>query len=272
MEGGTNLRQGASGANLTIKVPFGTLVKDTESGHTLHDFTLDNSTWKACKGGKAGLGNDSFKTPTNQAPNICSLGHPGQKLTVELELKLIADIGLVGMPNAGKSTLMKSLTKADVKIGAYPFTTLVPNLGYIECEDYSQILIADIPGIIENAHQSKGLGLEFLKHIERTSALLFVVDTSGDERRDPFNDFLVLRNELGSYDLDMLERPYLVALNKADTPKSSEHIKDFRSQFRGNPEQLYVVSAKEQWGLDAFSESLRRFRQPKKLPVLEKKK
>lgn len=257
-EGGTNLRQGASGAKLTIKVPFGTLVKDAESGQILHDFTPDDPTWIACKGGKGGLGNNYFKTSTNRAPNKCTPGRPGQELELELELKLIADIGLVGMPNAGKSTLMGAITKAHVKIGAYPFTTLVPNLSYVECEDYSRILVADIPGIIENAHQNKGLGLEFLKHIERTSALVFVIDTSGEEGRDPFDDFSVLRNEIGAYDPDMLERPYLIALNKADTPTSAEHIENFRSKFKGKPEQLRVISAKEQVGLEAFVESLRK--------------
>jgi len=256
MEGGTNLRQGRSGEKLIIKVPFGTLVNDPETGNILHDFTHDQPKWVACKGGKGGLGNNHFKTSTNRAPNKCTMGKPGEELEVELVLKLIADIGLVGMPNAGKSTLMTSITKAHVKIGAYPFTTLSPNLSYVQCEDYSRILVADIPGIIENAHLNKGLGIEFLKHIERTSALVFVIDASGSEDRDPFEDYSILRKEIGAYNPDLLEKPFVVALNKIDCVESSEHINSFKERFEGSPDQLFPISAKDKKGLGAFVEAL----------------
>lgn len=265
VEGGTNLRRGASGPKLTIKVPFGTLVKNADTGKILHDLTHEEPTWTACKGGKGGLGNNFFKTSTNRAPNKRTLGRSGEDLHVELELKLIADIGLVGMPNAGKSTLMNAITKARVKIGDYAFTTLTPNLSYVECDDYLRILVADIPGIIENAHKNKGLGLEFLKHIERTSALVYVIDASGEEDRCPLEDFNILRKEIAAFDPIMLRRPYLVALNKADTVTSAEHIKNFQNRFNGHPDQIQIISAKEQLGLSILIKSLRKL-----LPVKNK--
>lgn len=267
MEGGTNLRQGRSGEALTLDVPFGTLVKDAKTGLILHDFTEENPKWIACLGGKGGKGNNFFKTSTNRAPSKCTPGKFGEELEVELELKLIADIGLVGMPNAGKSTLMGGITKAHVKIGAYPFTTLHPNLSYVECEDYSRILVADIPGIIENAHQNKGLGLAFLKHIERTSALVFVLDASGIEERDPYEDFTILRNEMGSYNPELLEKPFIVALNKADCIESKEPIEQFQKRFSERPDQIFVLSAKEKIGLTGFIEALRKLSLAKEIPA-----
>ena len=161
-----------------------------------------------CRGGKGGKGNDHFKSPTNQAPNICTKGQEGEELNVELELKLIADVGLVGFPNAGKSTLLSNLAHVKVKIAAYPFTTLHPNLGFIQLEDYSRIFIADIPGIIEGAHDNRGLGFEFLRHIERTKLLIFILDASGIDGRNPTDDFKVLKDEMASYNPEMLNRPF----------------------------------------------------------------
>ena len=183
--GGSNNRQGKNGKDLVLKVPCGTLVKDMTTGEILHDFTADKEEFVLCRGGKGGKGNDCFKSPTNQAPNYCTEGTEGGQVKVELELKLIADVGLVGFPNAGKSTLISALADVKVKIAPYPFTTLQPNLGFIQCEDYSRIYIADIPGIIEGAHQNRGLGFEFLRHIERTRLLLFVLDASGIDGRNP---------------------------------------------------------------------------------------
>ncbi|MDN3506996.1 MAG: GTPase ObgE [Simkaniaceae bacterium] len=259
MPGGVNLRQGKSGAHLIIKVPFGTLVKDSETGEILHDFTPEDSKWIACEGGKGGKGNNFFKTSTNRAPNRCTEGTLGQEKEFELELKLIADVGLVGMPNAGKSTLMTKITHAHVKIGAYPFTTLTPNLSYIQCEDYTRILVADIPGILENAHKNKGLGLEFLKHIERTSSLIFVVDVfPEEEERTALNDFNILRKELEAYNPSMLEKTFAVALNKCDKPGAEEKIAAFKKDYPFDPSTLFVISAKEEEGLSSLIESMRR--------------
>lgn len=247
--GGSNNKQGRSGQNLILKVPCGTLVKDARTGELLHDFTLDKQQWEICKGGKGGRGNDSFKTPTNRAPNIFTEGREGESQKVELELKLIADVGLVGFPNAGKSTLISALADVKVKIAPYPFTTLQPNLGFIACEDYVRIYIADIPGIIEGAHRNRGLGFEFLRHIERTKLLIFMLDASGIDGRNPVHDYQVLRAEIEAYNPLMHERPFLVALNKIDAEEAREHIKEFHKAFKFNPGTLFEISAEQGDGL-----------------------
>lgn len=250
--GGTKRCKGRSGKDLILKVPCGTLVKDAETGQVLYDFGKEEATWTACLGGRGGLGNACFKNSRNRAPNIATPGKPGEELELELELKLIADVGLVGMPNAGKSTLMSAITHTEVKIGAYPFTTLRPNLSYVQCEDYTRILIADIPGIIRGASQDKGLGLAFLRHIERTSKLVFVIDISGIEERDPFEDYLALREEIKNYSPTMLEKPFLVALNKTDVEGSTEHLNAFKSKYPFPKSTLLEISAQEKRGLSAL--------------------
>jgi GTP-binding protein len=263
--GGINLRQGRSGTHLKIKVPFGTLVKDPETGEILHDFTEESPIWIACEGGKGGKGNNFFKTSRNRAPNRCTEGTLGLERSLELELKLIADVGLVGMPNAGKSTLMSKITKARVKVGAYPFTTLSPNLSYVECDDYSRILVADIPGLIENAHLNKGLGIAFLKHIERTSSLLFVLDICPDEEgRDALSDFAVLQNELKAYSPTMLEKSFVVVLNKCDKPGAEEQIAAFKKAYPYDPSTLLAISAQEEEGLGRVVELMRSLTQAPK--------
>jgi GTPase len=247
--GGTNQKQGHSGDDLILSVPCGTLVKDVETREVLFDFTEKGQELPICRGGRGGKGNVCFKSPTNQAPNICTEGTLGETREVELELKLIADIGLIGMPNAGKSTLMSKITHVPVKIAAYPFTTLSPNLSYIQCEDYSRILVADIPGIIKDAHLDKGLGLSFLKHIERTSALVFVVDISGFEERNPFEDFMILQEELKMYDPELLKKPFLVALNKIDAEGAQEQALNFRSRSTFDPSLIFEISALEEQGI-----------------------
>lgn len=250
--GGSNNRQGRNGRDLILPVPCGTLVKDSETGEILHDFTKDGEEWVACQGGRGGRGNDSFKTPTNRAPNTCTPGREGETMQVELELKLIADVGLVGFPNAGKSTLITALTKVRVRIAPYPFTTLQPNIGYMEGEDFVRIFIADIPGIIEGAHRNKGLGFEFLRHIERTKLLIFVLDAAGIDGRDPAQDFAVLREELQKYNPEMLERPFLVVLNKCDEPDSSQKIKEFKKKYKLDSAKLYKISALDGTGVPAL--------------------
>lgn len=240
--GGSNNCQGRKGRDLILKVPCGTLVKDSKTGELLHDLTEDGQRLILCKGGKGGKGNDTFKTPTNRAPNICTEGTEGESCEVEFELKLIADVGLVGFPNAGKSTLISVLADMKVKIAAYPFTTLQPNIGFIQ-RDGARIFIADIPGIIEGAHRNKGLGFEFLRHIERTKLLLFVLDASGIDGRTPSDDFRILRQELASYNEEMPKRPYLIVLNKIDTEESVTNVKEFKKQFKKETSRIYEVSA-----------------------------
>lgn len=242
-DGGSNCRQGRGGTDLILKVPCGTLVKDAHTGDILHDFTEAGERWVLCEGGKGGRGNDSFKTPTHRAPAICTEGKPGQTRHVELELKLIADVGLVGFPNAGKSTLISTLAGLRVKVAAYPFTTLQPNLGFIELDNYQRIYLADIPGIIEGASHNRGLGLEFLRHVERTKLLIFVLDASGIDGRTPSHDFAVLREEIGAYNAELLDRPYLVALNKIDTEESQSNIEQFCKDFQLPQHTLFKISA-----------------------------
>lgn len=255
-DGGSNNRSGRNGKDLILKVPLGTLVKNSATGDILHDFTRNKERWVLCKGGKGGRGNESFKTPTRQAPNMCTPGKPGEMHHIELELKLLADVGLVGFPNAGKSTLIASLAGLRVKVAAYPFTTLQPNLGFIELGNYRRIYIADIPGIIEGASENKGLGLEFLRHIERTKLLLYILDASGIDGRNPSHDFKVLRKELEAYNPELLNRPYLVVLNKIDTEASEEHVKQFCKDFPLPPHALLKISASYGIGLDLLVETI----------------
>lgn len=254
VQGGPNLRQGKRGEPLVIKVPCGTLVKRADTKELLFDFTEENQVFEVCKGGKGGRGNDSFKTPTRQAPNFCTPGRDGEELEIELELKLIADVGLVGFPNAGKSTLLNTLARGKAKTGAYPFTTLHPHLGFIETPSFQRIYIADIPGIIEGASNAKGLGLEFLRHIERTSLLLFMLDASGIDGRNPTDDFATLQNELKSYSEELLDRPYLIVLNKIDDDASEENIKIFKQKHPA--EEPILISAVIGEGVDALKDRL----------------
>ncbi|MBS4164470.1 GTPase Obg [Candidatus Protochlamydia amoebophila] len=255
-DGGGNCRQGKNGTDLILKVPCGTLLKDAKSGKVIHDFVEDKERFVLCKGGRGGRGNDSFKTPTHQAPNICTEGTLGEIHHIELELKLIADVGLVGFPNAGKSTLISSLAGLRVKVAAYPFTTLQPNLGFIELDNYKRIYIADIPGIIEGASHNRGLGLEFLRHIERTKLLIFILDASGIDGRTPSHDFRILREEIGAYNPELLERPYLVVLNKIDTEDSPSHIQEFEKNFSISSDMLFKISAVYGEGLQELIEKM----------------
>jgi GTP-binding protein len=256
-QGGSNLKQGKTGKDQILLVPLGTLVKDALTGALIYDLTEKGQTFTLCKGGKGGKGNNSFKSSTNQAPNIFTEGTYGQSKSIELELKLIAEIGLIGMPNAGKSTLMKALTNVPVKIGAYPFTTLFPNLGYIRYEDYHQILLADIPGIIQDAHLDKGLGFAFLKHIERSKALIFVIDISGSEDRNPIDDFKVLLSELTAYRDTLCDRPFLIALNKSDEALSSLYIESFKEAYPEYRSRTFTTSGLSGVGIPALKKAIR---------------
>lgn len=265
--GGSNLKLGRSGQNLILKVPCGTLVKDKKTKQVLFDLTEDKQQVLICQGGKGGKGNHHFKSSTHQAPHFCTEGTPGESKEIELELKLIADIGLVGMPNAGKSSLINSVSSLPVKIAAYPFTTLFPNLGYIRYPDQTRLLIADIPGIIEDAHLNKGLGLAFLRHVERTSLLIFVVDISGFEERDPLEDFRIIQKELLSYKALMQEKPFLIALNKTDVEGAEEHVARFRREIEVPPDCIFPISVHNKEGLEPLLAAIKQLAEEQK-PIL----
>ncbi|MBN2479810.1 MAG: GTPase ObgE [Parachlamydiales bacterium] len=249
--GGANNKTGRNGQDLIIKVPLGTIIK--ENGNILFEFTQKDQKFLLCKGGKPGKGNYYYRSSTNQAPNICTMGEDGEEKEIELDLKIIADIGLVGFPNAGKSTLMSKLTNNKVKIASYPFTTLFPNIGKIQFEDFSYAFLADIPGIIKDAHLNKGLGLNFLKHIERTSILLFVIDLSAE---DPINDFEILENEINSFNPEILKKPKIIALNKIDLSDTQENIKTFKKAFPTYKNSILEISADQSVNLDLLLNSL----------------
>lgn len=254
--GGASSRIGKSGKNSVIEVPAGTILKDVNTGEILFDFTEPKQELLLCQGGKGGKGNECFKTPTNQAPNKATPGLPGEERLVELELKLIADVGFVGMPNAGKSTLLSSLTMQKVKIGDYPFTTLVPNLGYIEFEDFSRVHIADIPGLIEGAHRNRGLGFAFLKHIERCKVLVYLLDAAREDIT-AVEAYKILYNELASYNEDLVKKPCLVVLNKSDLEESAEGKKAFLKENLVSEDCLFTISAKERKGLRPFIDAMK---------------
>lgn len=219
-------KTGKNGEDITILVPCGSIIKDSETGDILADLIENGDIYLAAKGGKGGRGNARFTTSTNQAPRIAEPGIKGEEKNIEIELKLIADVGLVGLPNAGKSTLISKISAAKPKIADYPFTTLQPNLGIVRYKDYQSFVVADIPGLIEGAHTGKGLGIRFLKHIERTKVLVFLLDaTLIPYKKNKKEDYEILINELESYDKKMLDKPRMVCFTKIDglTP---EQVKD----------------------------------------------
>jgi GTP-binding protein len=220
-------RHGRNGQDRRVKVPCGTEVWEKESDTLIGDIVSHGQELIVAKGGKGGLGNVHFKSSTHQAPTEHTDGKTGQDATLRLELKIMADIGLVGFPNAGKSSLLTALSDAHPKIGAYPFTTLNPVLGTVIFEDYTKLRIADIPGIIDGAHEGVGLGYDFLRHIERSRFLLIVLDMAGVDTRSPLDDYHNLLSELKLYDSDLPERPHLVVANKMDLPEAEENRKEF---------------------------------------------
>lgn len=218
---------GSGGKDLYINVPLGTIVKDKESGKIMADLSELDDKFVVLRGGKGGKGNTKFATPTRQAPDFAEPGMPGEEREITLELKLLADVGLLGFPNVGKSTLLSKVSKATPKIANYHFTTLEPNLGVVAMTGINPFVIADVPGIIEGASDGVGLGIQFLRHIERTRLLVHVVDISGIEGRDAFEDFQLINQELKRYTIDLTDRPQIVVMNKTDLLFEKEQIEEF---------------------------------------------
>lgn len=244
---------GRSGADLILPVPCGTVAWDHETGERIGEVVAENDTLLIAKGGRGGLGNIHFATASHQAPRESTPGTPGEERVMTLELKLVADVGLVGYPNAGKSTLLRRLTQAQPKVAAYPFTTLNPVIGTIMDEDYAQIKIADIPGLIDGAHTGAGLGHDFLRHIERTRFLLWVIDMGGVDGRHPADDFDGLTRELGSYDPTLLERPRLVVANKMDLAEAQTYLPEFISRTGVTP---FALAADDDTALEPLQRHL----------------
>ena len=244
---------GKDGDDLHIKVPMGTIIRDFETNKIIADLSHKDYTFVIARGGKGGKGNCKFCTPTRQAPHFAEPGMPGEERWITLELKLLADVGLVGFPNVGKSTFLSTVTAAKPKIANYHFTTLKPNLGVVKAEGINAFVMADIPGIIEGAAEGVGLGLDFLRHIERTRLLIHVVDISGIEGRDPFEDFLKINEELKKYSVKLWDRPQIVVANKADMLYDEEVYEDFKKKVNElGFDKVYKMSAATKSGVEAI--------------------
>lgn len=248
------LKTGADGKDVIALVPPGSVVRDARSGVALFDFTSSGQRFVIAHGGRGGRGNASFKSPTNQAPRRFERGKPGQTVTLDIELKLIAHLGLAGFPNAGKSTLLSKICDARPKIASYPFTTLSPNLGVLkQQDDYRIIKVADVPGLIDGAHANRGLGHQFLRHIERTSVLVLVIDIAAVDGRDPLEDYRVLRRELELHDEELGKRPFIVACNKMDLESAPGNLAVFRAQSAVPAEKIFPISCLTGSGLQELA-------------------
>lgn len=241
---------GKSGQHLYIKVPAGTIIRDVKTGKAIADLKKPGDKFVAAKGGRGGQGNQHFATPTRQAPRFAQPGEKGDEREVELELKLLADIGLVGFPNVGKSTLLSMVTSARPKIANYHFTTLVPNLGVVDLGGGRSFVLADIPGIIEGAHTGVGLGHDFLRHVERTKVLIHIIDVSGIEGRDPMDDFNKINEELNMYNKKLAAKPQLVACNKMDLPGAEENYIKIKGLLEAQGYETFKISAATRQGID----------------------
>lgn len=246
--GGRGRMHGRRGTDLIIDVPVGTVIRDADTGKVLGDLARNGESVVVAKGGKGGLGNVHFKSSTNQAPHFAEKGEPGRRRHLDLELKVIADVGIIGCPNAGKSTLLSVVSAARPKIADYPFTTLSPNLGVVEVDDFT-FIAADIPGLIEGAHEGVGLGHEFLRHIERTRALIHVLDGSAP---DPLEAFRQVNAELEAYDSALIQRPQLVAVNKMDVPDVEDRWPELERHLHQLGFETFPISAVTRSGLDAL--------------------
>ncbi len=248
---------GRDGEDLILRVPVGTVFKEEETGELLADLAEPGQEWVAAKGGRGGLGNMNFATSTRQTPRFAQPGTPGDQKTLVLELKLLADVGLIGYPNAGKSTLISVISRARPKIADYPFTTLVPNLGVVGYKDHKSFVVADIPGLIEGASEGAGLGHQFLRHVERCRFLVHLVDASApdlDPERDLDKDYKTINRELARYSAELAERPQIVAINKCDIPEARERAEEFAKKLkrRKNAPRVFLISAATNDGVSAL--------------------
>lgn len=237
--GDTNNKTGANGDDRVVEVPIGTIIRDATTGETLADLTESGQSVIGARGGRGGRGNQNFATSSNQAPQLAFKGEPGQERTISLELKLIADVGIVGVPNAGKSTLLAAISNATPKIAAYPFTTLEPNLGVVVFDD-RDLVVADIPGLVEGAHRGIGLGHSFLRHIQRTRLLIHLLDGGGD---NPLADFSQINSELALFDERLGQKAQIVVLNKLDLPEAQAHWDSVRRELEGRGYEVFSISA-----------------------------
>ena len=240
---------GADADDLVIRVPVGTCVYDDDTGNIIADLTKDGQRAVIAKGGRGGRGNARFASSRNPAPKICENGEPGEKFNLRVELKLLADVGLVGFPSVGKSTLLSVVSKARPQIADYHFTTIVPNLGVVQVKDGRSFVMADLPGLIEGASQGKGLGHQFLRHIERCRVIVHIIDMSGSEGRDPYEDYVTINKELGEYEYRLLERPQIIVANKMDGDEAEENLKKFKEKL--GDQKVFPIIAPIHEGIDA---------------------
>ena len=249
---------GRGAEDLYVKVPAGTIIRNAETKEFIADLVEPGQEFVVAKGGRGGRGNIRFATHKNPAPDVAENGEPGEEFELELELKVLADVGLVGFPSVGKSTILSVISSAKPKIGEYHFTTLTPQLGMTQAPNGEQFVVADLPGIIQGAHEGVGLGIHFLKHIERTKVILHVIDMAAMEGRDPYEDFVTIQNELGSYHLRLLERPMVIVANKMDQPQAEENLEKFKEDLQANLKEgeempeIFPISAYRKDGLQAL--------------------
>ena len=247
-------KTGKNGQELIIEIPPGTLVSDAATGQILKDLTKPGETFIVAKGGRGGQGNRRFKTSRNRTPRFSQPGEPGETLTLKLDLKLLADVGIIGLPNAGKSTLITSISSAKPKIGNYPFTTLSPNLGVVQTPWGEPFVVADIPGLIEGAHKGAGLGIKFLRHIERTRILVHLIDVLSVDPEDPLKVYYTINKELAMYSSGLAEKPQIVVLNKLDIPDADESANIFKSAAKDK--KILLISAINGTGIDELKSQI----------------
>ena len=247
-------QNGSNAEDVIVRVPQGTVITDNDTGLVLADLKNKNDEVIVAYGGRGGRGNTAFKTQSNPAPNFAENGEPGEERNLKVELKLLADVGLVGLPSVGKSTIISMVSRAKPKIAAYHFTTLTPNLGVVKTKNNKSFVIADLPGLIEGASKGEGLGDKFLKHIERTRIIAHVIDMSGSEGRNPYEDYLVIKNELKQFNENLLKRPEIIIANKMDIEKAKDNLKEFKKKVKNV--KIFEVSAIINDGLDLVMENI----------------
>ena len=249
--GQTSNMHGRGAKDLILKVPPGTIVKNAETGEIIADLVLHEQSAVVAKGGRGGRGNSRFASASNPAPDFCENGEPGEELEVSLELKLLADVGLVGYPSVGKSTLLSIVSKAKPKIGAYHFTTIKPNLGVVQTKDNRSFVMADLPGLIEGASEGVGLGHQFLKHVERTRVIIHIIDMGRTDGRDPYQDYVTINKELENYNKKLARRPQIVVANKMDMPNADEYLAEFKEKM-GDDVEIIELSAATYQNIDTL--------------------